>query len=171
MENILDRVNKQIAGEYTVTIKAFASVEEDDFKQGAIGGCTNSWTQDDLSFTTNQDNLINDIQTNLKKDVDEDIGGADFDSLNIDNLLVDDFDSLDFDDFNSLNFDDLLADDFDSLNFDDLLADNDNYEPSESQIEVWKKGEETLYIQDNYVSIEVNGVAPNNSSILLDILK
>ena len=163
MENILDRVNKQIAGEYTVTIKAFASVEEDDFKQGAIGGCTNSWTQDDLSFTTNQDNLINDIQTNLKKDVDEDIGGADFDSLNIDNLLVDDF--------NSLNFDNLLVDDLDNHFWVSLFVDNDNYEPSESQIEAWKKGEETLYIQDNDVSIEVNGVAPNNSSILLDILK
>lgn len=38
------------------------------------------------------------------------------------------------------------------------MVDNDNEIPSDSQIEAWKRGEETLYIADMYLSLEIGAV-------------
>jgi len=146
MKSIIEKVNTEIEGLYTVTIKSDAVVHLDDYELGE-GELRNSYDNDTKEFSSTQETLVEDIQTNLTSYI-EDTLYATFDETAIKEQLEDE---------SEYHF------------WVSAFVDIDNTEPSDDQIENWKNGNEELFIQDNDIQISINGKAISNG-LLADIL-
>jgi hypothetical protein len=146
MESIIEKINKEIAGSYTVTIESDAIVHVDDYENGE-GEYRNSFDNRDMEFNSSPETLVEDIKTNLQKYIKNEICTS----------------------YDETSLKEQMADEDEDHFWVSVFVDVDNTEPNESQIERWKKGEEELFVQDNDVRISINGT-PLKNGILTNIL-
>jgi hypothetical protein len=129
-QKILQQTQQTLA----VEISSFADVHIDDYQQGEL---------DHVNYFENTTKTFCSTPETLKADI--------LDALEsyVENVI-----------YTTYNEDDIkeqLENRDDSNFFVSVLVDNDNREPNDAQIARWKAGEETLYIQDNCITISVNG--------------
>ena len=132
--NITQKILEASQSTLSVEIKSFADVSIDSYEEGELDH-VNYFENDTKRFTSTEDTLKEDILSNLEDYVE--------------NVI--------YTDYNEESIKEQLADRDDSSFFVSVLVDNDNTEPSETQLEDWKNGTETLYIQDNCITISING--------------
>jgi len=129
-QKILEKTQTNLS----VEIRSFADVSIDDYNQGELDH-VNYFENDTKRFSSTEATLKEDILSNLKKYVEDSI----------------------YTDYNEESIKEQLADRDDVSFFVSVLVDNNNTEPSETQLENWENGIETLYIQDNCITISING--------------
>lgn len=118
----------------SVEIRSFADVSIDDYEQGELDH-VNYFENDTKRFSSTTETLKEDILSNLEKYVTDVI----------------------YTTFNEDDIKEQLENRDDESFFVSVLVDNNNREPNDAQIARWKEGNETLYIQDNCITISVNG--------------
>jgi hypothetical protein len=142
--NGLDRIKNEIGNTFQVEISSHAEVHVDSYEHGE-GEWRNSWENQTMSFTVIDENELADtIKTKLKDYIENEL----YTDYNQDDLV---------EMFN--NYGD------ETYFYITKFVDVDNQEPSDSQIEDWKKGQEELFIQDNTVTVSINGTDITGESL------
>lgn len=130
LEKILEVTQSNLA----VEISSFADVSIDDYERGELDH-VNYFENDTKTFCSTPKTLKTDILDALEDYVEHVI----------------------YTTYNSDDIKEQLENRDDTNFFVSVLVDNNNSEASDAQIARWKAGQEILYIQDNCITISING--------------
>ena len=144
----IDKINELIDNTYTIEITSDTEVNLDDYTEGE-GEFRNGWTNDKVIFHTESENLKSEVKQYLVDYIE-------------DTLYV------------TCSEKDLLeaigSYDDNEYFFVSKTVDNENTDPSETQIEDWKKGKEELFVQNIRITVSING-KELPADLLLEIMK
>ena len=146
--SVLAELRNLTSDRYVVTIDADTTVYEDDYEEGE-GECVNMWKNKETYLTTTSDELSMDLSKALKEYIEDELN-IDYDAVNIKQL---------FDDFDDEQNEFWLS----------RMVDVDNDDVSQTQIELWKKGEEKLFVQSIGMTVKINGT-PINCGMLKKLI-
>lgn len=146
--SVLAELKNLTSERYVVSIDADTTVYEDDYEEGE-GDCVNMWKNKETHLTTTSDELSMDLSKALKEYIEDELN-IDYDKVNIKQL---------FDDFDDEQKEFWLS----------RMVDVDNDDVSQTQIELWKKGEEKLYVQSIGMNVKINGT-PINCGMLKKLI-
>ncbi len=150
--SVLTELKNLTSDRYVVTIDAYTTVYEDDYEEGE-GECVNIWKNKETYLTTTSDELSVDLSKALKEYIEDELNIY-YDNANIKQL----FDEL-FGDF----------DDEEEQFWLSRMVDVDNDDVSQTQKELWKKGEEKLFVQSIGMNVKINGT-PINCGMLKKLI-
>ena len=146
--SVLTELENLTSDRYVVTIDAYTTVYEDDYEEGE-GECVNIWKNKETYLTTTSDELSVDLSKALKEYIEDELNIY-YDNANIKQL---------FDDF----------DDEEEQFWLSRMVDVDNDDVSQTQKELWKKGEEKLFVQSIGMNVKINGT-PINCGMLKKLI-
>ena len=146
--SVLAELKNLTSERYVVSIDADTTVYEDDYEEGE-GDYVNMWKNKEIHLTTTSDELSVDLSKALKEYIEDELN-IDYDKVNIKQL-----------------FDD--SDDEQKEFWLSRMVDVDNDDVSQTQIELWKKGEEKLYVQSIGMNVKINGT-PINCGMLKKLI-
>ena len=146
--SVLAELKNLTSERYVVSIDADTTVYEDDYEEGE-GDCVNMWKNKETHLTTTSDELSADLSKALKEYIEDELN-IDYDKANIKQL---------FDDFDDEQKEFWLS----------RMVDVDNDDVSQAQKELWKKGEEKLYVQSIGMNVKINGT-PINCGMLKKLI-
>ena len=145
--SVLTELKNLTSDSYVVTIDADTTVYEDDYEEGE-GSCVNSWENSKKVFKTTSDKISTELSIALKEYIENELN-LDYDANDMESL-----------------FDEYTEDDHIWLS---RFVDVDNDTPSKEQIELWKKGEEKLFVQSIGMNVKINGT-PINCGMLKKLI-
>ena len=146
--SVLAELKNLTSDRYVVTIESDTTVYEDDYEEGETE-CVNMWKNKETHLTTTSDELSMDLSKALKEYIEDELN-IDYDKVNIKQL---------FDDFDDEQKEFWLS----------RMVDVDNDDVSQTQIELWKKGEEKLFVQSIGMNVKINGT-PINCGMLKKLI-
>ena len=146
--SVLIELKNLTSDRYVVTIDAYTTVYEDDYEEGE-GECVNIWKNKETYLTTTSDELSVDLSKALKEYIEDELNIY-YDKANIKQL---------FDDFGDEEEQFWLS----------RMVDVDNDDVSQTQKELWKKGEEKLFVQSIGMNVKINGT-PINCGMLKKLI-
>ena len=146
--SVLAELKNLTSDRYVVTIESDTTVYEDDYEEGETE-CVNMWKNKETHLTTTSDELSVDLSKALKEYIEDELN-IDYDKTNIKQL---------FDDF----------DDEENQFWLSRMVDVENDDVSQTQIELWKKGEEKLFVQSIGMNVKINGT-PINCGMLKKLI-
>ena len=146
--SVLTELKNLTSDRYVVTIDAYTTVYEDDYEEGE-GECVNIWKNKETYLTTTSDELSVDLSKALKEYIEDELNIY-YDNANIKQI---------FDDF----------DDEEEQFWLSRMVDVDNDDVSQTQKELWKKGEEKLFVQSIGMNVKINGT-PINCGMLKKLI-
>ena len=146
--SVLTELKNLTSDRYVVTIDAYTTVYEDDYEEGE-GECVNIWKNKETYLTTTSDELSVDLSKALKEYIEDELNIY-YDKANIKQI---------FDDFGDEEEQFWLS----------RMVDVDNDDVSQTQKELWKKGEEKLFVQSIGMNVKINGT-PINCGMLKKLI-
>jgi len=143
----IQKINQLISKSYTIKVSSYTTVYEDDYIEGEATNASNSWSGDSKIINSTEDTLEADIRDGVLDYLENELYVSD-------KYLTDSLRTYADEDYFYYS----------------KFVDADNDKPSESQVDEWKNGGETLYVQNISITVSVNGVnLPMD--ILIDIFK